>query len=143
MATEDPHVHSIFEEAGTAKELAGSAFVILVLSLLQSDMARSLLQSRTIPRAVLQDEATAVSAAILLLFLFCVGALLQSGLIRAAGHSLQHRASMLKPRRSRSMTSTSAAELYYLRHNRSCAAAATGNKGHHPGQSRCPPNLWR
>ena len=33
------------------------------------------------------------------------------------------------------MSSTSAAELYYLRHIRSCAAAATGNKGGHPGQS--------
>ena len=78
-----------------------------------------------------------VWAAILLLFLFCVVAMLQSRLTRAAGHWLQHRTPMIEPRNSRllSRTSTSAAELYYLRHTRSCAAAATGNKGGHPQQS--------
>ena len=33
------------------------------------------------------------------------------------------------------MSTTSAAELYYLFHSRSCAAAATGNKGGQPGSS--------
>ena len=46
----------------------------------------SLLQSQTITHAMLQTEATVVSAAILLCFLFCVVAMLQSRLARAAGH---------------------------------------------------------
>ena len=74
---------------------------------------------------------------ILLFFLFRVLAMLQSRLTRAAGHWLHHIASMLQPRKTRllSRTSTSAAELYYLHHTRSCAATTTGNKGGHLGQS--------
>ena len=74
---------------------------------------------------------------ILLFFLFRVLAMLQSRLTRAAGHWLHHIASMLQQRKTRllSRTSTSAAELYYLHHTRSCAATATGNKGGHLGQS--------
>ena len=98
--------------------------------------AQSLLQSSaTWP--LLQDQATVVSAAILLLFLFCVVAMLQSRPTRAAGHWLQHKERTTEPRNSRllSRTSTSAAELFYLRHTRSCAATATGNKGGHLHQS--------
>ena len=58
-----------------------------------------------------------------------------SRLTRVAGHWQQHRGSMIEPRDSRPMSTTSAAELYYLRHTRLCAAAATGNKGGHPGES--------
>ena len=43
----------------------------------------------------------------------------------------RHRASMIQSSNhtSLSRTNTTAAELYYLRHMRSCAAAAMGNKG--------------
>ncbi len=59
---------------------------------------------------------------------------LQSRLIKVAGHWQQHRASLNQPRNHTfsSRTNTTAAELYYLRHMRSCAAAATGNKDGNP-----------
>ena len=109
----------------------------VMLWMLQSNMTWSLLQSQTITHAMLQTEATAISAAILLFFLLCVVAMLQRRLTKAAGHWLQHKAPMIEPRNSRllSRTSTSAAELYYLRHTRSCAATATGNKGSHLQES--------
>ena len=64
--------------------------------------------------------------------------MLQSRLTRAAGHWLQHEASRTEHRKSRltARCGTSAAELYYLHHSRSCAATATGNKGGHPGQTK-------
>ena len=51
--------------------------------------------------------------------------------MRAAGQWQYHKACMILPR-SRTLlsrTNTTAAELYYLRYMRSCAAAAMGNKG--------------
>ena len=63
--------------------------------------------------------------------MLCVVAMLRSRLMRAAGQWQQHKACMILPR-SRTLLSranTTAAELYYLRHMRSCAAAAMGNKG--------------
>ena len=85
--------------------------------------------------AMLQSEATVVPAALLLLFLLCAVAVLQSRLTRAAGHWAQHRRSMIEPVRPKLMPTTSAAELYYLRHDRSCASAATGSNGGHLGPS--------
>ena len=70
--------------------------------------------------------------ALALLFILVFGvALLQSRLIKAAGHWTQHGASATQLNNSRNMsrTCTSAAELFYLRHTRSCAATACGNKG--------------
>ena len=57
--------------------------------------------------------------------------------MRAAGQWRQHKACMIRPR-SRTLlsrTNTTVAELYYLRHMRSCAAAAMGNKGGNPSPS--------
>ena len=71
-------------------------------------------------------------------FLVCVAALLQSRLISAAGHWQQYKASMMQPRKHTCMSrmNTTAAELFYLRHMRSCAAEATGNKStRNPSQS--------
>ena len=70
-------------------------------------------------------------AVALLFILVCGVALLQSRLIEAAGHWTQHGASAIQLKNSRNMsrTCTSAAELFYLRHTRSCAATACGNKG--------------
>ena len=70
-------------------------------------------------------------AVAVLFILVCGVALLQSRLIKAAGHWTQHGASAIQLNNSRNMsrTCTSAAELFYLRHTRSCAATACGNKG--------------
>ena len=86
---------------------------------------------------VLFDKGCAVA----LLFILIYGvallqsrlrmALLQSRLIKAAGRWTQHSASAIQLNNSKniSRTCTSAAELFYLRHTRSCAATACGNKG--------------
>ena len=94
----------------------------------------SMLQSQTTMVATLQAEGIAITSAFLLLFLICAVALLQSRLIKAAGHWQQYRASVIQPRNHTllSRTNTTAAELYYLRHMRSCAAEAMGNKGGNP-----------
>jgi hypothetical protein len=115
-------------------------FLVCVVALLQSRLLRaigSMLQSQTTMVATLQAEGIAITAAFLLLFLVCVVALLQSRLIKAAGHWQQYRASVIQPRNHTllSRTNTTAAELYYLRHMRSCAAAAMGNKGGNPSPS--------
>ena len=70
-------------------------------------------------------------AVAVLFILVCGVALLQSKLIKASGHWTQHGASAIQLNYSRniSRTCTSAAELVYLRHTRSCAATACGNKG--------------
>ena len=107
---------------------------------LQSRLLRaigSMLQGQTTMVATLQAEGIAITAAFLLLFLVCVVALLQSRLIKAAGHWQQYRVSVIQPRNHTllSRTNTTAAELYYLRHMRSCAAAAMGNKGGNPSPS--------
>ena len=96
-----------------------------------------MLQSETTVVATLQAEDISITSAFLLLFLVCVVALLQSRRIKAAGHWQQHRASVTQPRNHTllSRTNTTAAELYYLRHMRSCAAAAMGNKGGNPSPS--------
>ena len=62
---------------------------------------------------------------------------LQSLLTRAAGNWQQRLAWMvrLRSRSFMSRTRTSTAELYYLRHMRSCAAAAMGNHGSNSGAS--------
>ena len=82
-------------------------------------------QSQTTMSAMLTMLATSA------VFLFDGVALLQSRLIKAAGHWTQHGASAIQLNNSRNMsrTCTSAAELFYLRHTRSCAATACGNKG--------------
>ena len=71
------------------------------------------------------------------LCMLCVVAMLQSWLTRAAGHWQQHKASMiqLRNRTLLSRTNTTDAELYYLRHMRSCAAATMGNKVSNPSPS--------
>ena len=92
---------------------------------------RSMLQSQTTMLARLQAESIAITSAFLLFFLVCALVLLQSRLIKAARHWTQHGASAIQPHSSGSLsrTRTSAAELYYLRYMRSCAATAFGNKG--------------
>ena len=109
-------------------------FAVSMTALLQSKLLRaigSMLQSQTTMVDMLQAERIAITSAFLLLFFVCGVALLQSRLIKAAGRWQQHRASMIQPRNHTvlSRTNTTAAELYYLRHMRSCAAAAMGNKG--------------
>ena len=71
------------------------------------------------------------------LCMLCVVAMLHCRLTRAAGHWQQHRAYMLEPRNSSLLlrTNTIAAELYYLCHMRSSAAATMGNKGSNPSPS--------
>ena len=71
------------------------------------------------------------------LCMLCVVAMLQSQLTRAAGRWQQHKASVIQPRNRTllSRTQTAVAELYYLRHMRSCAATAMGNKGGTPSPS--------
>ena len=95
-------------------------------------------QSQTTMSAMLTMLATSAvflfdggCAVALLLILVCGVALLQSRLIKAAGHWTQHGASAIQLNNSRNMSRTckSAAELGYLRHTRSCAATACGNKG--------------
>ena len=95
-------------------------------------------QSQTTMSAMLTMLATSAvflfdggCAVALLFILVCGVALLQSRLIKAAGHWTQHGASAIQLNNSRNMsrTCTSAAELFYLRHTRSCAATACGNKG--------------
>ena len=95
-------------------------------------------QSQTTMSAMLTMLATSAvflfdggCAVALLFILVCGVALLQSRLIKAAGHWTQHCASAIQLNNSRNMsrTCTSAAELFYLRHTRSCAATACGNKG--------------
>ena len=60
-----------------------------------------------------------------------------ASMLRAAGHWQHHTASMMQPRNRTllSRTNTTAAELFYLRHMRSCAAAPMGNKGGSPSPS--------
>ena len=80
-----------------------------------------------------------------------------ASMLRAAGHWQHHTASMMQPRNRTllSRTNTTAAELFYLRHMRSCAAAPMGNKGGSPSPSaalqisgadvvgRLLQNIWR
>ena len=95
-------------------------------------------QSQTTMSAMLTMLATSAvflfdggCAVAVLFILVCGVALLQSRLIKAAGHWTQYGDSAIQPNNSRNMsrTCTSAAELFYLRHTRSCAATACGNKG--------------
>ena len=95
-------------------------------------------QSQTTMSAMLTMLATSAvflfdggCAVAVLFILVCGVALLQSRLIKASGHWTQHGASAIQLNNSRNMsrTCTSAAELFYLRHTRSCAATACGNKG--------------
>ena len=98
-------------------------------------------QSQTTMSAMLIMLATSAvflfdggCAVALLFILVCGVALLQSRLIKAAEAAATEQAgpgSALQLNNSRNMsrTCTSAAELFYLRHTRSCAATACGNKG--------------
>ena len=95
-------------------------------------------QPRTTMSAMLMTLATSAvflfaggCAVALVFILVCGVALLQSRLIKAAGHWTQHGASAIQLNNSRNMSRTcaSAAELFYLQHTRSCAATACGNKG--------------
>ena len=109
-------------------------FTVSMTALLQSTLLHaigSMIQSQTTMVDTLQAESIAITSAFLLLFFVCGVALLQSRLIKAAGHWTQHGASAIQLNNSRNMsrTCTSAAELFYLRHTRSCAATACGNKG--------------
>ena len=65
------------------------------------------------------------------LCILCIVVMLRSRLMRAAGQWQQHKACMILPRGRTllSRTNTTVAELYYLRHMRSCAASAIGSKG--------------
>ena len=78
-----------------------------------------------------------ISAAFMLCWLIRMVIRLQSLLTRAAGYWQQRSAWMvqLRSRAMMSRTRTSTAELYYLRHMRSCAAAAMGNHGSNSGTS--------
>mgnify|MGYP003318200324 CR=1 FL=1 len=100
--------------------LATSAVFLFTMSAMLTMLATS--------AVFLFDGGCAVA---LLFILGCGVALLQSRLIEAAGHWTQHGASAIQLNNSRNMsrTCTSAAELFYLRHTRSCAATACGNKG--------------
>ena len=67
--------------------------------------------------------------------------MLQSRLIKAARHWQQYRASMIHTLLSR--TNTTAAELFYLRHLRSCAATPYGsNKTGHAGHGQLLGLSW-
>ena len=76
-------------------------------------------------------------AVFVLLALFRTVTVLYSLLTRAAGHWAQYRVSMIESKSAKPMSTTSVTELYYLRHNWSCAATAMGNKGGNssPGSS--------
>ena len=80
-----------------------------------------------ITQAVLWFLRSGLAMLLWCLCMLCVGAMRQS-------HAT---ASLSQPRNRRllSRTNTTAAELFYLRHMRSCAAAATGNKGGNPSPS--------
>ena len=117
-----------------------------MMALLQSRLLRasgSMLQRQTTMVHTLQAESIAITSVFLLLFFVCGVALLQSRLRndsyteQATEQATQHRASMIQPRNHTllSRTNTTAAELYYLRHMRSCATAAMGNKGGNPSPS--------
>ena len=125
-----------------------------MMALLQSRLLRassSMLQRQTTMVHTLQAESIAITSVFLLLFFVCGVALLQSRLRndsaeksyteQATEQATQHRASMIQPRNHTllSRTNTTAAELYYLRHIRSCAAAAMGNKGGNPSPSTALP----
>ena len=95
-------------------------------------------QSQTTMSAMLTMLATSAvflfdgGCALALLFILLCG---DARLIKAAGQWTQHgafaipSAIQLNNSRNMSRTCTSAAELFYLRHTRSCAATACGNKG--------------
>ena len=127
-----------------------SLLAVSMTALLQSRLLRaigSMLQIQTKMVDTLQAESIAITSAFLLLFFVCGVALLQSRLRndsaeksyteRATEQATQHRASMIQPRNHTllSRTNTTAAELYYLRHMRSCAAAAMGHQGGNPSPS--------
>ena len=97
----------------------------------------SLLQSQTITHAMLLRFLRSGHATLLWCPCMLCIAMLQSRLMRAPGHWQHHTASMMQPRNHTllSRTNTTAAELYYLRHMRSCAAAPMGNKGGSPSPS--------
>ena len=97
----------------------------------------TMLYSVSFLSTALLNETEAFASTVLLMFLLRVAAMLQSRLTIAAGAWQQHRATTtdLRTPRQTSPCSTSTAELYYLRHCRSCAATASGNKGGNPGQS--------
>ena len=105
----------------------------------------SLLQSQTITHAMLLRFLRSGHATLLwCLCMLCV-AMLQSRLMRAAGHWQHHTASMMQPRNRTllSRTNTTAAELFYLRHLRSCAATPYGsNKTGHAGHSQVLGLSW-
>ena len=95
-------------------------------------VTESYLQSWTITHALLLLFLHTGHAMLLwCLCILCIVVMLRSRLMRAAGQWQHYKACMILPR-SRTLlsrTNTTAAELYYLRHMRSCAAAAMGNKG--------------
>lgn len=97
----------------------------------------TMLYSASFLSTALLNEPEAFASTVVLMFLVGVAAMLQSRLTIAAGAWQQHRAATtdLRTPQQTSPCSTSTAELYYLRHCRSCAATASGNKGGHPGQS--------
>ena len=120
--------------------------IIIIVIIIGRLSARALNTARicpvrqTIPHAMeslLQGQTITNAMLLWCVCMLCEVAMLQSRLTRAAGHWQQHKASMIQPRNRTllSMTNTSAAELYYLRHMRSCAAATMGNKGSNPSPS--------
>ena len=80
---------------------ATTFFAASMTALLQNRPLRasgSMLQRQTTMVDTLQAESIAITSAFVLLFFVCGVALLQSRLIKAAGHWQQHRASMIQPR---------------------------------------------
>jgi len=87
--------------------------------------------------SMLVNEPETFASTVVLMFFFGLVAMLQSRLTTAGGAWQQYEAAVIDLRTPQptATCSTSTAELYYLRHCRSCAATASRNKGGHPGQS--------
>lgn len=87
--------------------------------------------------SMLVNEPETFASTVVLMFFFGLVAMLQSRLTTAAGAWQQYEAAVIDLRTPQptSACTTTTAELYYLRHCRSCAAAASGNKGGSHGQS--------
>ena len=99
--------------------------------------AWAMLHSMIFLSSVLFNEPEVFTSSVVLTVFFYSMAMLQSMLTTTAGAWQQYEAAMtdLRTPQPTSVYTTSTMELYYLRHCRSCAAAASGNKGGSYGQS--------
>ena len=100
-------------------------------------VAWAMLHSVIFLSSVLFNEPEVFTSSVVLMLLFYSMAMLQGKLTTAAGAWQQYEAAMtdLRTPQPTSVCTTSTIELYYLRHCRSCAAAASGNKSRNHGQS--------